>query len=339
MAVRDARPDAAPSRPDVEVVTAPRRRPALAVLAFAGLLAVEIAPHFLGAYAREILYRFVVGAVLAEAWNVLAGDAGLVSLGTSSAVGLGAYVAVGAMNSSGISIALAIGVAAAAGAALATVASPGLLRLRGLYFTVGTLALAEMLRLIMINADRFGGATGLFLDRDSPRVATLVRIAGALLGIAWGLIYVSGATRLSVSLRAVRDDEDAAAQIGIRAVRLKFLVFVVASALMAAVGALQALKLEAVEPYGMFGLGWSIDTLAMVIIGGLGQRLGAVIGAAVMVLSGEWLANYPQIHLALTGALLIAMTRFAPRGLAGLASDAGAGARRAWRRRARSGNP
>ena len=302
------------------------------VLGLLGVLAALLAaPHFLGDYPTEVLFRLLIGVILAEAWNVLAGETGLVSLGTSSAVGLGAYVMIGLLNFTGLPIGAAIAVAAAAGAVLAILAAPGLMRLRGLYFTVGTLALAEALRLVMINGERFGGATGLFLNRDSPRLATLVRIAVGLLAVAWAALVVARRSRLWVTLRAVRDDEDVAAQMGVRSFRVKIAVFAATSALMAAAGAVQALKLGAVEPYGMFGLSWSVDTLAMAVIGGLGERLGAVMGAAVVILSGEWLSDYPQAHLALTGVLLIVVTRFAPRGIAGLLGTLWSKLRARWR--------
>jgi branched-chain amino acid transport system permease protein len=281
------------------------------------LAACAAAPLYLGEYGTQILFRFLVVLVLAEAWNLMAGYTGLVSLGTSSAVGLGGYVLVGIVNHSALPLGLVIVLAAGAGAVLAGAAAPGLLRLRGLYFTVGTLALAEALRLAMINVERFGGATGLFLDREPPGQSELVRIATGLLAATWLVLLVVDRSSISVLLRAVRDDEDVAAQVGVRCRRVKLVVFAVASALMASAGGLQALKLGAIEPYGMFGLRWSIDALSMVVIGGLGQRAGPLVGAAVVIASAELLADYPEAHLALTGVLLIAMMRFAPRGLVG----------------------
>ncbi len=296
-------------------------KPVIGVSGLIGLVgALLAAPHYLGDYPTEVLFRLLIGVILAEAWNVLAGETGLVSLGTSSAVGLGAYVMIGLLNFTGLPIAVAIVLAAVAGAVLAILAAPGLMRLRGLYFTVGTLALAEALRLVMINGERFGGATGLFLNRDTPRMATLVRIATALLAVVWATLMVVRRSRIWVLLRAVRDDEDVAAQMGVRSFRVKIAVFAATSAVMAAAGAVQALKLGAVEPYGMFGLGWSVGTLAMAVIGGMSEPLGAVIGVVVVILFGEWLSDYPQAHLALTGVLLIVVTRFAPRGIAGLSA-------------------
>ena len=287
----------------------------------AALAALGFAPGVLGEYGSQLLLRALLALVLAESWNLLAGYAGLVSLGTSSAIGAGGYVLVALLNHTTLPLVIIMLCAGAAGALLAALAAPGLLRLRGLYFTVGTLALAESLRLIMINSDRLGGATGLFLDRDPPALPALVWISLGLLALTLLVLQVCTHTSVSVLLRAVRDDEDVAAQMGVRAFRVKLAVFAAVSALMAMAGAIQALKLGAIEPYGIFGLRWSIDTLAMVVIGGLGMRLGPLIGVALVMLSGELLADYPEAHLALTGVLVILAMRLAPRGVAGLLAD------------------
>ena len=139
-------------------------------------------------------------------------------------------------------------------------------------------------------------------------------------------------TRASVILRSVRDDEDAAAQMGVRPFRVKLAAFMLASALAAMAGAVQAVKLGAIEPYGMFGLQWSIDVLTMVIIGGVGARLGPLVGALFVIALGEALADYPEAHIAIAGVILIVLIRFAPRGIVGLAAALGQARQRACAR-------
>jgi branched-chain amino acid transport system permease protein len=290
------------------------------VAAFAG---AALVPNLLSDYASQISFRLMLYIVLAEAWNLLAGYCGLVSLGSASFVGVGAYVLVGLLDGAGFPVAPAVVIAGVAGATLAALISPAVFRLRGLYFTVGTLALGEALRLLMINVPWFGGATGLFLHTEWPSSQELYFWALALLVITEGALSIGTQSRLSVLMRAVRDDEDAASQVGVRAFRVKLGAFMVAGFLMSAAGGLQAYKLTAVEPYGMFGLQWSVDVLAMVIIGGIGLRYGPVIGAVFVVMLGELLADYPELHVAITGVILIIVIRFAPKGLAGLAADVG----------------
>lgn len=269
-------------------------------------------------YALEIGFRILLLITLAEAWNLLAGYGGLVSLGTAAFFGIGAYALTGQVNKLSAPLVLALPLAGVASALIALVVSRAVFRLRGLYFTMGTLALAEATRLFMINYNGFGGATGLFLSQDPPGLRVLYLIALALLAFTTVVMTVATRSRFSILLRAVRDDEDAAAQIGVRPFRIKLVVFVLASFLMGVAGALQGLKLGAIEPYGMFGIQWTVNVLSIVIIGGQGLRAGPVVGAIFVVALGELLADYPAVHLALTGVILIVVIRFAPQGLVGL---------------------
>jgi branched-chain amino acid transport system permease protein len=270
-------------------------------------------------YGLQIAFRVLIYLTLAESWNLLAGSVGLVSLGTSCFVGLGAYVAFGLLNNLDLPLPLVLAGCALAGGTLAALVSPALFRLRGLYFTVGTLALAELLRLTMVNVSAFGGATGIFLQTDPPPLPELYHGALGVALIASLAITACRRSRVSVILRAVRDDEDAAAQMGVRPYRVKLGAFVLASSLVAIAGGVQATKLGAIEPYGMFGLQWSIDVLSMVIIGGVGLRLGPLVGALFVVALGEALADYPEAHVAITGVILIVLIRFAPSGVVGFA--------------------
>jgi len=308
-----------PARPILPELS-PATRGLLEITALASAaVALWFAPAFAGDYWLQLGFRIGVFVVLAQGWNLMAGSVGLVSLGTSCFVGLGGYIAFGLLNHLDLPLPLAFGACALAGAALAAVVSPALFRLRGLYFTVGTLALAELLRLVMVNVAAFGGATGLILRDDPPALPTLFRYAVALVVLASLAAVLCGRSRVSVIMRAVRDDADAAAQMGVRTFRVKLAAFMLASALTAMAGGLQGVKLGAIEPYGMFGLQWSIDVLSMVVIGGVGRRLGPLVGALLVVALGEALADYPELHIAITGAILIVLIRFAPHGLVGLA--------------------
>ena len=312
-------PDAAAHAP------APGRAAAewwLLPLLFAGAAALGVGGDD---YALEIGFRLLLLVVLAEAWNLMAGYGGLVSLGTASFFGIGAYVLTGLVNRADAPLSLALVAGGLAAAAMAVVVSRAVFRLRGLYFTVGTLALAEALRLFMINYNGFGGATGLFLARDPPGLRALYGIALALLAVATVVMTIATRSRFSILLRAVRDDEDAAAQIGVRAFRVKLAAFVVASSLTGVAGALQGLKLGAIEPYGTFGMQWTVTVLSIVVIGGQGLRAGPLVGAVFVVGLSELLADWPALHLAITGVILIVVIRYAPQGLVGLAQ-------RLWRR-------
>lgn len=283
------------------------------------LLALAMLP-MAGEYALQTGFRLLVLIAIAEAWNLLAGYTGLVSLGSAAFVGTGGYLAVASMNALGLPLAAALAVSGLGAAALAFVVSWAVFRMRGLYFTVGTLALAEALRLLMVNVPTFGGAGGQLLQQDPLPAFSLYLYACGLLAVTTLVMTAATATRASVILRAIRDDEDAAAGFGVRPFRVKLAAFMLAGLVMGMAGGLQGYKLGAVEPYGMFGLGWSVDALSVVLIGGLGLRLGPAVGAVFVVGLGELLADYPELHTALTGVILVMLIRFAPKGLCGLAA-------------------
>ena len=288
------------------------------LVACALLLVAAVAVPQMGDYALEVGFRLMLLITLAEAWNLMAGYGGMVSLGTAAFFGAGAYALTGLVNVMGLPFLAALPLTGLVGAALAIAVSLAVFRLRGLYFTVGTLALAEALRLFMINYGGFGGASGIFLSKDTPGLRALFLMSIGLLVVTVVVMDLATRSRFSILLRAVRDDEDAAAQMGVRKFRIKLAAFVVSSFLTSVAGGLQALKLGTVEPYGAFGVQWTVSALSIVIIGGQGLRAGPAVGAIFVVALGELLADWPALHLALTGAILILVIRFAPQGLAGV---------------------
>jgi len=316
--MRNLSTNAAPGR-----IHAWLRRPAFATALVLGVLGLPVMlPGLLGDYALEVGFRLLVLLSLAEAWNLLAGYGGMVSLGTASFFGVGGYVLIGLMNVAGLPVLPSLLIAALSGSVLAVLMAPAVFRLRGLYFTVGTLAFSEALRLFMVNSNDFGGASGWIAAQDPPDGQTLYAWAWMLCACTAGVFSLYLGSRLAVTLKAVRDDETAAAQVGVNTFLVKLLAFMTAGALMAAAGGLQAVKLGAIEPYGMFGMSWSIAVLSIVLIGGMGWKGGALLGTSFIVALGEWLADYPNAHLAITGVILMVVIRYAPQGLAGLLNGA-----------------
>jgi branched-chain amino acid transport system permease protein len=171
----------------------------------------------------------------------------------------------------------------------------------------------------MVNNSTFGGASGIVVRGSAPPAYALYWWALGIAVVATAVVAAVLASPLSLSLRAVRDDENVARQMGVITFRTKLWAFAIAAALIGVVGGLQAVKLGVIEPYGAFGLSWTVDSIAVVIIGGLGTRAGPWIGAVFVVLLAEALADYPEVHLAITGAVLLAVIRFAPRGIWGTA--------------------
>jgi len=274
-------------------------------------------PYLVGLYEQQVGYRVLQLAASATAWNLLAGYGGLVSLGSAAFIGIGAYTAAQVGNAVRLPLGVLLLCAAVVAAAFAVAVSPAMFRLRGLYFTVGTLALAEALRILMVNLPSFGGAGGVIVQFPSPPTYELYWWALGIAMVSTVTVIVIMATPLSLSLRAVRDDEDVARQLGVITFRTKLWAFVLSASLMGLVGGLQAAKLGVIEPYGAFGITWTVDIAAVTIIGGLGTKAGPWVGAVFVVLLGVALEDYAEVHLAITGAVLILVIRFAPAGIWG----------------------
>ena len=303
-----------------------------AAIAVVGILAL-VGPLFLSDYATLIFFQVFQLLALSQAWNLLAGYGGLVSLAPAASVGLGGYAAA----ILGIHFGLPILVLMIAGGLLAAVfsllVSVPMFRFRGLYFTIATLVLAEALRLFMINWGVLGGAKGLFLPQYAPSGPALYYYSLLLAVLTIIVVVVVLKTRLGLSLRALRDDEDTAQEMGVSTFRTKLWVFVLTSFFMGMVGGLQTVKLGVIEPYGAFSLTWTINTVITPIVGGLGTIIGPIIGATFIVWLGEGLSRFPEIHVAITGIIVILMIRFAPVGIWGLLVSLG---RRLFRRPARA---
>jgi branched-chain amino acid transport system permease protein len=297
----------------------PRLLPIL--LAVAGIGVAAALPYLVGVYYQELGYRILQLAALATAWNLLAGYGGLVSLGSAAFIGLGAYTTAEIGNALGLPLPILLLLSAAVAALFAVSVSPAMFRLRGLYFTVGTLALAEALRILMVNLPTFGGASGIVLQISTPPAYLRYWHALGIAVLATAIVVAILASPLSLSLRAVRDDENAAEQMGVVTFRTKLWAFALSGALMGLVGGLQATKLGVVEPYGGFGVSWTVDIVAVTIIGGLGTAVGPWVGALFLVVLGEALSGYPEIHILITGAVLVLVIRFAPRGIWGIAAQ------------------
>jgi branched-chain amino acid transport system permease protein len=295
-------------------------KPRLRELGFgvAWLLLFGALPYLLDVYWQQLGFRALQLLTLALAWNLLAGYCGQVSLGTGAFVGIGAYALALLANHWQLPPVLLLPLAGLIAALFALLLSPGVFRTRGLYFTIGTLALAEAVRLLMVNLDTFGGTRGIVLQSAALPFYAMYWLALAVAALAALLCWLLLRSPLSLSLRAVRDDELVAAEMGVRVFRVKTGCFLLSAFLVGVAGGLQAIKLGVIEPYGAFGMSWTIDTVAVVVIGGLGSGLGPLFGTLVYVALAELLRGQPELHGALTGLFLLLVVRFAPRGLASL---------------------
>jgi branched-chain amino acid transport system permease protein len=279
--------------------------------------ALAAAAGSFSAYNVDLGITLLVYLAIAQGWNVLGGYGGQVFLGTSAFVGAGGYTAGLVLLHTGIAWPAAVALAAVVGAGVALVLSVPLLRLRGDYFAIGSLAGALALLALVQNWTWAGGASGITLPIDRiPTGTVLFRAAVVVAGLATLAAVYAGRSSFGLRLTAIREHEAAAAGLGVSVHRHRLAALLIASALIAAAGALAAFQTIAVSPDGAFSFGWTLSALLMTVVGGAGTVLGPFIGVAVVYwgLTKE-LAGAQTLALFLEGALLIVVVRFAPRGI------------------------
>jgi branched-chain amino acid transport system permease protein len=257
---------------------------------------------------------------LALAWNLVGGYMGYPSFGTAALFGLGAYAG-GIAQTSGAPIALAWIAAAIAGTVFAGLLGSVLLRLRGHYFAIGTIAIVEVMREIANNWEALtGGAIGL----NIPIVAGSAREVGLLFYfIMWGLAAVAllitsvvSASKFGFSLRCIRQNEAAASMVGIDVFKMKCAAFMLSGTIASTAGAIYASMVAFIEPKDAFNVLLSIEVPVMVMLGGAGTVLGPVVGATAYVVLKElvWV-NFINFHSAILGIIIIAVIYVLPRGV------------------------
>jgi branched-chain amino acid transport system permease protein len=287
-------------------------------LLFSGL-ALFAVPHFFGVNVVQQLTSLFIFLLLAVMWNALAGYAGLVSVGQQAFIGLGAYGTI-FLTQRGVQPYLAMILAAVASAAVATILSLLLLQLRGGQFAVGTWVVAETIALLVSLDQELGGGTGISLRGLNvyPREIRTAFTYWLTLGFAsllLFLLFLLLRNRTGAGLHAIRDDEQAAASLGVRVWPLKCILFVLAGFGCGAGGALTLANTLFIQPQSIFGVQWSAYMIFMVLVGGLGTFEGPIIGAILFFMIQYTFADLGSWYLIGLGLVAIAFALFLPRGL------------------------
>jgi branched-chain amino acid transport system permease protein len=261
---------------------------------------------------------------LAQLWNLLAGYAGLVSIGQQAWLGIGGYTLIVAADDFGLPIPIGMLLAGVIAALLALPSAALLFRLRGGYFSVGTWVLAEVFRLLVTNSTEWlrGGlgrtlATAGAMGREGRELLTYSLAVLVGLG-AVALVYLLMRSRRGLALTAIRDSETAAASLGIDTTRTKLLVYVLCAAGTAIAGALIYLDVLRITPDAAFSVQWTAFMIFIVVIGGIGTIEGPIIGTLLFFFIREYLSDFGEWSLILMGAIAVVMMLFAPEGIWGL---------------------
>ena len=275
-----------------------------------------------------VMLQFIV---LATAWNILGGYAGYVNFGTSAFFGVGVYTAVALFKAFALPLPLQILAAACVGAALGVATGVMTLRLRGIFYSIATVALVIILETFVVNWKFVGGAAGIQIMRP-PVAAFFPNYEGMLFVVAAVLVVIAVATARYIEgswigrgLRAIRDDELAAECSGVPTLRLKLIACGISGALMCAAGAPNPMYQQFAIPGAAFELPYSVSPLAMALIGGTAHWVGPVLGALLLSATQQYLSVTISSELSLLalGVMLVLFVVAAPEGLIGLLRKVG----------------
>jgi len=289
-----------------------------------GVLAAVIAvvlPALVGAYPLQVARNVILYMALAITWDMLL-RSGQVSFGIAGLFGLGAYASILGVLRVGMDPLLSIVFAGIFSGVVAAAVGFLILRLRALYFSIVTLALAEIFRIIIHNTPDFTrGPEGVVLDSvifggdgSSLYWLTLVGLGLALAASIW-----FERSKIHFALTAIRNNETAARASGIHIFRWLLLAFVVTSSIQGFLGGIFVQSYGFATPDTVFDANYTLLPLAMALLGGVHSTVGPVLGAILLGLTSEWLKlQLPYGHLVVYGIIIILVILFMPKGLIGL---------------------
>ena len=282
---------------------------------------LAVVPFFFGADVDEQLTVLLIFVILAVMWNALAGYGGLISVGQQAFIGLGAYGTI-FLTQHGFTPYLAMIIAGLGAGAVAIPTSLIMLRLRGGQFAIGMWVVAEVFAILVSLDSGLGGGTGVSLvglNVFAPgyRQAYTFWITLACATVLLGLVFFLLRRPIGTSLQAVRDDEEAAASLGVNVVRSKRVLFVVAAVGCGIAGSLYLANTLFIQTGSVFGVQWTAYMLFMVLVGGLGTFEGPILGAIILYLIQANFGNSGAWYFIGLGAVAIAFALFLPHGLWG----------------------
>jgi len=286
------------------------------------------APWWGGRDDLQLLSEIYAYVALASLWNLLAGYAGLVSVGQQAYVGLGAYTLFALAILFGVSPLWSIPLAGLVAAGLSIPVALLVFRLRGHYFAIGTWIVAEVFRLTASQVSALGGGSGTSLPAAvviaiAPtrqlRDFTMYWIALLLAAAVLALIVLLLRSRYGLALKAMRDAELAASCSGVDVYRIKFLVYVVTALATAMLGALIFLQKLRISPDAAFSINdWTAFVIFITVIGGVGRIEGPIVGTLVFFALRQTLADLGTIYLMMLGLVAIVIMLAAPKGVWGI---------------------
>ncbi|MHB1041336.1 MAG: branched-chain amino acid ABC transporter permease [Eubacteriales bacterium] len=289
---------------------------------FALLLFIWAAPFIFNDYLMHVILMVSIFGFLTLGLNMLFGYTGQISIGQAGFYAIGAYLSSILEVKLGCPWYLAWAAAIASASLVAWVIGWPVLRLKGHYLAMATIAFGLIIEAVAVQwLPVTGGHDGIYIP--SSRILSgvvagnLYFISGTLLAVAYLACENLVNTRIGRALKAVRDDELGAQSLGIDVARIKVMMFVLSGVFSAFAGIMYAHATKMITPE-VFGLNTSITILVMVVIGGMGSNTGALLGAAFVTVLPELLYGFQNFNILVYGLLVILCLVFAPKGVVGL---------------------
>jgi len=297
----------------------------VAVAVTAVFVILVAGPSFMTGTALDRLTVLFIYVCLAAMWNALAGYGGMISAGQQAFFGLGGYLAI-RLSEWGVEPYLALVIAALLAGVAALPVSAIVLRLRAGEFAIGMWVVAEVLRLLVNLDPIIQGDTGRSLialsafDAAQRRDFTYWMALGSM-SVMLAVIFFMLRSRLGSSIQAIRDNEEAAASVGVRVATTKRIIFVTAAVGCALAGGLWLATFTTFQPRSFFSIQWSAYMIFMVLVGGIGRFEGPILGAIIFFFIELWFGSAGVWYLIVLGLTALVLSLFLPKGIWGYVED------------------
>jgi len=280
------------------------------------LILLATLPRYASAYTVILLTSILMYIILTVSWAIFSGPTGYVSLAPAAFFGVGIYTS--AVLGRALPLPVVIGMGGFVSFCLALLIGALTLRLRGIYFTIFTFGLVELIKNLLlwyeVNITGTRGRFVIVVDNKTIYYGMLIIFVVALL-----TAYLIRRSKFGLALQSIGESEEAAAHIGINVTLLKVITFAISAVFMGAAGSIIATRWTYVDPYIAFNYLYSFMTVLMAIFGGMGLFYGPILGAAVIAYLEEILiTRFPYYYMLLFGLILVVVILFLPKGLVDL---------------------
>jgi len=286
------------------------------IILLVGLIILVALPYFTPIYTAILLSTIFMYVVLTTSWAMFSGPTGQISLATAAFFGVGIYIAATLGTIMPLLVVVLIG--GLVSAALALFVGGLTLRLKGIYFTIFTFGLLELMKNLLLWFEiKFTGTRGRFVVVVDYNTVYFIMLAILVLTLLTA--YLIRRSKYGLALQGIGEQEEAAEHIGINVTLVKVFTFAISAFFIGAAGTIMATRWTYVDPYIAFNMNFSFTPVLMAIFGGIGPLFGPVLGAIIFAYLEEILiTKFPYYYMLLFGMVMVVSVLYLPNGLVGL---------------------